>query len=127
MLFESVKKMFGRSESKEKDIWNSISEYPFPEILKRSENRPQFIYKHSNRCGVCFFAKGEVEDVASDLSDKADFYFLDVIKQREISNEIASSLEVKHESPQLICVENGKASWQLSHNAIQANRIREKL
>lgn len=114
------------SNTDEAETWNTISEDSLNDILERSKKVTQLIYKHSNRCSVCFFTKGEIESVAADIADGADLYFVDVIKQREISNRIASELGVQHESPQLICIEDEMAVWHFSHNNIQADRILEK-
>lgn len=127
-LNESINKirnMFSNTDVGE--MWNTISEGSLNEILDKSKNETQLIYKHSNRCSICFFTKGEIESIAADIEGDADLHFIDVVKQRDISNKIASELGVQHESPQLICVENGKAVWHLSHNSIQADPILEKL
>ena len=42
-------------------------------------------------------------------------YFLDLITYRNLSNEIAAKYEVKHESPQVLLIENGKCSFTHSH------------
>lgn len=108
-------------------MWNTISEGSLNDILERSKKLTQLIYKHSNRCSVCFFTKSEIESVAADIADGADLFFVDVIRQREVSNKIASELGVQHESPQLICIEDEEVVWHFSHNSIQADRIMEKL
>ena len=38
------------------------------------------------------------------------YYLIDVIKNREVSNEIASVYNINHESPQLIVIKNGDHS-----------------
>lgn len=108
------------------EMWNTISDDNFNDILEKSNNRIQLIYKHSNRCGVCFFTKGEIESIAGEIAERADTYFLEVNRQRGLSNKIASELGVRHESPQLICLEDGKVAWHFSHNSIQGERILKK-
>lgn len=114
------------SNADEAETWNTISEDSLNEIFERSKKITQLIYKHSNRCSVCFFTKSEIDSVAAEIADETDLYFVDVIRQRELSNKIASELGVQHESPQLICIDDGKAVWHLSHSSIQADRILEK-
>ena len=52
-----------------------------------------------------------------------DFYFLDLIKYREISNKIAEDFDVRHESPQLIVFENGRPLNNASHQDISLSQI----
>ena len=47
-----------------------------------------------------------------------NYYFLDIIKYRELSNAIADSFEIRHESPQLLVVKNGKVIADDSHYGI---------
>jgi bacillithiol system protein YtxJ len=52
-----------------------------------------------------------------------DFYFLDLISYRPISNDIAERFHVHHESPQIIIIKNGEAIFDESHLAIQMDEI----
>lgn len=52
-----------------------------------------------------------------------DFYFLDLISYRPISNDIAEHFHVHHESPQIIIIKNGEAIFDESHLAIQMDEI----
>jgi bacillithiol system protein YtxJ len=52
-----------------------------------------------------------------------DFYFLDLISYRPISNDIAERFHVHHESPQIINIKNGEAIFDESHLAIQMDEI----
>jgi bacillithiol system protein YtxJ len=47
-----------------------------------------------------------------------DYYFLDIIKHRNISNAIAERFKIRHESPQLLVFKNGKVIAHDSHYAI---------
>ena len=53
-----------------------------------------------------------------------DAYFLDLIIHRDISNAIAEKLLIRHESPQLIIVKEGKAIYNASHGAIDVEQIK---
>jgi bacillithiol system protein YtxJ len=48
---------------------------------------------------------------------------LDLIANREISNEIATLLKVEHQSPQAILVRNDEVIYVESHNGISASSI----
>lgn len=89
-------------------------------IISESETMPVAIFKHSTRCGV---SRGVLRAFEKDYTlseEKVKLYFLDLLANRDISNEIAERFKVHHESPQLIVLKNGKVAQHASHNAINA-------
>jgi bacillithiol system protein YtxJ len=63
------------------------------------------------------------EEQWSALPDNADALFLDLLQFRELSNILAEQLHVKHESPQVIVVRNGKAVYHASHDSINTHDV----
>lgn len=125
-LFETVKDTFSGSTAD--DIWNTVTESSqVDEILKKSEDRVQLIYKHSHRCSVCFVAKGNLEKASEKILKDAEMHFINVVNSREASNYIASELDVRHESPQAILIDNREAVWHGSHGSINVDKILEVL
>ncbi len=125
-IFDSVKNAFSGADSS--DIWETISDSSqVAPIIEASKEKPQLIYKHSHRCSVCFASKGALEQAADEIKKYADMYFLNVVNNREASNEIASELDVRHESPQVILVDNGEVAWHGSHGRINPEKILESL
>lgn len=124
-LFDAISNTFSESSD---NIWDTIS-HPsdLKSILDKSENRPQLIYKHSNRCSVCFVAKGNLEQVSDKLLKYVDMHYLDVVKNRSASDSIASKLNVRHESPQVILVDKGEVIWHASHGRIEGTKILNEL
>ena len=55
-----------------------------------------------------------------------DFYFLDLIRNRQISNKVAEEFSVYHESPQVLLIKDGKCVYDESHSGINMNEIEEK-
>ncbi|NIW41133.1 MAG: bacillithiol system redox-active protein YtxJ [candidate division Zixibacteria bacterium] len=94
-------------------------------IIEASQENPQLIYKHSHRCSVCFVARGELEQSAADIKKYADMHFVNVVRSRDASNKIASELDVRHESPQAILIDQGEVVWHGSHGSIDADAILE--
>ncbi len=116
------------SESRDNEIWIDISRLEHIEtILQTSEEKPQLIYKHSHRCSVCFLAQQELEKVTDQVSDIADLCMVNVINQREVSNAIASKLNVRHESPQVIILKDREVLWKGSHWDVKGKDILKKL
>ncbi len=55
--------------------------------------------------------------------DGADFYLLDLLNHRDISNEIAERFSVIHASPQVLIIQEGQCVYDESHNAINMDDI----
>lgn len=101
------------------------SEGQLKELSEKSYNRPQVIFKHSTRCGISAMAKSRLErDIAP---ANADFYFLDLITYRNISNKISSNFNVYHESPQILIIKNGECIYDESHGSITMSEIEENI
>ncbi|MEJ7828105.1 MAG: bacillithiol system redox-active protein YtxJ [Segetibacter sp.] len=95
------------------------------EIKENSGQKPQVIFKHSTRCSISSMAKGRLE--RSNAPNDADFYFLDLITYRDISNKIAKDFHVYHESPQIIVIKNGECVYDESHGSITMDEIKEQV
>ena len=91
--------------------------------LARSFEEAVYIYKHSHTCPFNARAQGEVVKLKHDYP----IYGLVVQYVKELSNGIATTLEVEHETPQAILVKDGKAVKVLSHEAITSVAMFEAL
>jgi len=81
-------------------------------------------FKHSTRCPISAGAKMEVDSFLKQNTAPLDFELIDVIANRDRSNEIAQHFDIKHESPQVIIAdENGDLLWTASHRQITKNSI----
>lgn len=117
-----------RTESMERSIWNTLSDAEeIRTILEKSKERPQLIYKHSNRCSVSFITKDELDSSAKKMSQFADLYIVDVIRQRDISNAVTTLLKVRHESPQAFLIKDENVVWKGSHWEINNQEILDHL
>lgn len=96
--------------------------------LTQSATRPLFVFKHSTSCPISANALQEYQSyLDSDAAADADYTIVKVIESREVSNQIADDLGVKHESPQAILVKDQKQVWHTSHQAITQMSIREAI
>lgn len=94
------------------------------EIKKRSFEKTQVIFKHSTRCSISSVAKSRLEKAQA--PENIDFYYLDLISYRNISNEVAEMFDVFHESPQVLVIRNGECVYDESHMSISMNEIAEQ-
>jgi bacillithiol system protein YtxJ len=76
------------------------------------------IFKHSTRCSISMMAKRRFELDWEDLPEDMPLYFLDLIKYRELSAQVAQLFQVHHESPQLLLIKDGECVLDQSHGAI---------
>jgi bacillithiol system protein YtxJ len=97
------------------------------EVLKKSNEKTQAIFKHSTRCHISKFVKSNLENEWNISSELLDVYYLDLIAYRSVSNAIENLLKVRHESPQIILIRNGKAIYNESHQSIDASDLKEHL
>lgn len=99
--------------------WKSLDEFDSLEILVQdSFENPQIIFKHSYRCIISRTVLARFESKFRNLENLGNFYLLDVIQSRDLSQEIAEKFQVRHESPQLLLIDNGKCSQHSSHSDI---------
>ncbi|MDB5208300.1 MAG: ytxJ [Flavisolibacter sp.] len=91
------------------------------EIIAQSRTKPQVIFKHSTRCSISSVALQRLQKAAQ--PDGLDFYFLDLLAHRPISNKIVETFKVHHESPQVLVIKNGECIFDESHLGISMNDI----
>ena len=105
--------------------WKIITdENQLQEIRDKSFERPQVIFKHSTRCSISSVAKSRL-DRASD-PEGMDFYYLDLIRYRAISNKISELFEVHHESPQILLIKSGECTYDESHLSISIDEVTQQ-
>lgn len=80
--------------------------------------RPTLIFKHSTRCAVSSMAKRNIALDADAIPANVDAYYLDLIRYRTLSNEVARIWEVRHESPQVLLVQGSTCLYHASHGEI---------
>ncbi len=93
------------------------------QIISESQNRPQVIFKHSTRCSTSAVALQRLQKM--DQPADIDFYFLDLLAHRSISNRIAEIFKVHHESPQVLVIKDGTCIYDESHLGISMPEIVE--
>lgn len=115
-------KVFGnksQSGEKEKQLpWVKLERREqLGELAARSKERPQLIFKHSVTCGISSMVL-KMFTTSFDPQRDCDLYFLTIQAHRELSRDVAEHFGVRHESPQLLIVVQGVATFHASHGAI---------
>jgi bacillithiol system protein YtxJ len=118
--------IFGNSETENelKKFWSNIkSESDLEEAIKKSFEKKIVIFKHSTRCYISKTVLRNFEKEIEDTDKDIVFYYLDLLVYRNLSNKIAEDLDIEHQSPQLIVLENGKVVRNASHHSITLNLV----
>lgn len=93
----------------------------FTDLLSRSQKQPIVIFKHSTTCPISAKAYDEMEQFAGEV------VLVEVQRARELSREIERQTGIRHESPQVLLLENGKVVWNASHFKVKARAVEEAL
>ena len=107
--------------------WHPLTSiHQLDEISEESKEQPVAIFKHSTRCGISRMVLSNLErdfDLPKDGNYK--LYFLDLLANRDISNQVAARFGVQHESPQMLILRDGKVVKHESHHSIQLDTFKE--
>ncbi len=95
-------------------------------IISDSFKNQIFIYKHSVSCPLSARTKYYIEAIFMKNTDIA-VYQVNVKSEKKMSTEISQVFEIKHESPQLLLLKNGKAEKVLNHYNISSENIEQLL
>ena len=82
-------------------------------LLTDSTTKPVIVFKHSNACSISARAYREMEKVEG-------VNILEVQSARDVSQELANLTGIRHETPQVIILRDGKAVWNASHFDVKA-------
>jgi len=105
------------------DFTPLISDTQLEHLKDKSYHSFQVIFKHSPRCVISNVSLNRLKNAT--IKATADFYLLNVLTERNLSNTIAEEFQVHHESPQILLIKNGECIYTESHNAITMEDIIE--
>ena len=106
--------------------WTSLDSANQVDTIKQQPGY-SLIFKHSTRCSISMMAKRRFELDWDKLPADMPLYFLDLIKHRELSNQVAQSFHVHHESPQMLLIRDGECILDQSHGGISVDETLEAL
>lgn len=117
--------LFSRSKTTTPSFpWNKLESVEQWEALKaKSEEKPVLIFKHSTRCSISIMALNGFERNWDQSKSEIELYYLDLIAFRPVSNQIATDLNVLHQSPQAILLYKGNVLYEATHQGIDARKV----
>ncbi len=94
-------------------------------LADESRQHPVLIFKHSTTCSISAAAKAKIERqwAASGL-DGVSLYYLDLLRFRSLAGQIAEQFGVRHESPQLLLIQDGESTYDASHMGIRLDAVK---
>src|SRR5687767_11859349 len=87
------------------------------ELLGESGEQPVILFKHSDTCSISAQAYREMTKLEKRVA------LITVQKARPVSNEIETRFALRHETPQVLVVRDGKLAWSASHFRITADAV----
>lgn len=109
--------------------WISLDQTEALEQIKEeSQEKPVLIFKHSTRCSISATALNRLERSWKDNEmSEVKPYFLDLIRYRPVSSQVAEEFSIRHESPQVLLIHKGEAVYHASHMDISYADIKDQL
>jgi len=92
------------------------------QLLEKSKTNPVLIFKHSTQCSISGQAYDEFREFAESAGELI-CGVVSVIEDRAVSSSIAERLNVRHETPQVIVIKDGRATWHASHWSITIDSL----
>ena len=102
-----------------KSFFKITSREELEKLISVSNNKPVVVFKHSTSCPISSAAYREMERLNGDVS------LLVIQSARDVSRELEQVTGVRHESPQVIVLKDGKAVWTASHYDVKAEAVAE--
>lgn len=100
------------------------TEEQLTEAIQKSS--PVLLLKHSLTCPISADAFAEYKQYAEENRD-VETYYLAVQDARSLSNQIAETYQIKHESPQALLFSNNSVVWNASHRKITVQSLKEAI
>ena len=91
-------------------------------VLKASAGKQILVLKHSTACPLSARGKREVDNFLAE-NPTVEAYLVVVQDQRGVSSELAEKLGVRHETPQVLLIKDGRAVQVWSHRSIRKEEI----
>ncbi len=99
-------------------------------LIDASQSCPVLLFKHSHTCGASMDA---LDEIVAHLNDRGprksalQYSMVTVQTHRALSNAIAQTLGVRHETPQALLIRDGRVVWSASHFRVTAAAVEDAI
>ena len=97
-------------------------------LIESSHQKPVLIFKHSLSCPISSRAYHEYQrylDERPQDDDDVVHTLIEIQNARPVSNAVAETTGVRHESPQALLIRDGKVVWHDSHHRIRVDSLNQ--
>ena len=96
-------------------------------VIVVSEERLVLLFKHSVTCDISAQAHDALVTYFSDGKHTAQPAIVTVQTHPDVSDAVATRLNVRHETPQVILIQEGRMVWEASHFYVTAQTIKDAI
>ncbi|KND47839.1 MAG: hypothetical protein AB201_02920 [Parcubacteria bacterium C7867-006] len=93
------------------------------EILEKSENNTVTIFKYSDDCNTSSKLADDIENKIRERKINPVIYMVTVQTEPVLSKKIEEWFQIKHETPQIIQIQNGKVIYTAHHKEIYVEKF----
>lgn len=93
------------------------------QVLADTARRPLLLFKHSLTCGTSAEALDELRSHMDASGHDVHYAMVTVQRHRDVSQEVARRLGIRHETPQALLVRHGRVVWSASHFRLTAASV----
>lgn len=93
------------------------------DAVARSHREPVVLFKHSAWCGLSTYAHRELSKLTQ--PDDPPVYCIVVQHARRLTTAVEERFGIRHESPQVIVLFEGKPVFDASHGRVTAEAVRQ--
>ncbi len=86
-------------------------------LVTESEQELTIVFKHDPHCGISAAAYRQMSQLSGAVA------LIDVAEHNDVAQELAARTGIKHESPQVIVLDHGKAIWSASLYEITSKAV----
>jgi len=97
------------------------------EAITSSNNSLVILFKHSTRCSISRMAEKMLAMGWDESLDSVEAYHLDLLNHRDVSAAITETLNVHHQSPQLLVLQNSEVLEVSNHSDISADIVKKHI
>lgn len=96
------------------------------ELREATGNAWWVLFKHSPFCAVSSIAYRRMARLAERRND-IPVYLIDVVRDRDVSEQAEALLNIRHQSPQVIVLARSTPQWDASHGAVTEDGVQQAL
>lgn len=107
-------------------VWRTLENLDqMDAIEKLSYEKVVVIFKHSRTCGISNMVWHQFQSEIDFDNSKIEMLYLDLLSNRDVSNEVSRAFQVLHQSPQILVIKNGEVLHHASHAGIRTSDIKK--